>query len=155
MKTNAIRLLEHRQLQFEVLEYSVADDEIDGISVAKKIGQSPSLVFKTLVTISKDKEIYVFVIPVDKTIDLKLAAKAVGEKKIDMLPQKDLLTTTGYIRGGCSPVGMKKMYTTVIDNSAEEHEKIIVSAGKVGLQLHIAVSDLVHVTHGKLASIAQ
>jgi len=152
MKTNAIRLLEQRAIDFDVLEYSVNDGQLDGVSVADKIKQPQDLVYKTLVT-HAGNDIFIFVIPVAQTIELKLAAKAVGAKKIEMLPLDQLLTTTGYVRGGCSPVGMKKMYPTIIDSSAKAHERIIVSAGKVGLQLHIKVEDLQRVTHAKFEAI--
>lgn len=154
LKTNAIRLLEQRSIDFDVLEYTVNDGQVDGISVATKMNQPQELVYKTLVT-HAGADIFVFVIPVAATLELKAAAKAVGVKKVEMLPLDQLLTTTGYVRGGCSPVGMKKMYPTIIDVSAQNYERIIVSAGKVGLQLHINVDDLERVTHAKFETITQ
>ncbi|HEY9570939.1 MAG TPA: Cys-tRNA(Pro) deacylase [Metalysinibacillus sp.] len=154
LKTNAIRLLEQREIDFDVLEYSVNDGQLDGVSVASKINQPEALVYKTLVT-HAGEDVFIFVIPVAQTIELKTAAKAVGAKKVEMLPLDKLLTTTGYVRGGCSPVGMKKMYPTIIDSSAKAHDRIIVSAGKVGLQLHIRVEDLARVTHAKFETITQ
>lgn len=152
-KTNAIRLLEQQKIQFEVIEYETGDGQVDGISVAEKIGHPVSRVFKTLVAKASAQKLFVFVIPVADELDLKAAAKVVGEKKIDMLPVKELLGYTGYVRGGCSPVGMKKLYPTVIDASAQEQGNIIVSAGKIGMQIHIQIDDLVAVTKAKLAPI--
>lgn len=152
-KTNAIRLLEQQKIQFEVIEYETGDGQVDGISVAEKIGHPVSRVFKTLVAKASAQKLFVFVIPVAEELDLKAAAKVVGEKKIDMLPVKELLGYTGYVRGGCSPVGMKKLYPTVIDASAQEQGSIIVSAGKIGMQIHVQLDDLVAVTKAKLAPI--
>ncbi|MFC9541424.1 Cys-tRNA(Pro) deacylase [Lysinibacillus sp. NPDC056959] len=152
-KTNAIRLLEQQKIQFEVIEYETGDGQVDGISVAEKIGHPVSQVFKTLVAKASAQKLFVFVIPVAEELDLKAAAKVVGEKKIDMLPVKELLGYTGYVRGGCSPVGMKKLYPTVIDASAQEQGKIIVSAGKIGMQVHLQLDDLVAATKAKLAPI--
>lgn len=152
-KTNAIRLLEQQKIQFEVIEYETGDGQVDGISVAEKIGHPVSRVFKTLVAKASAQKLFVFVIPVAEELDLKAAAKVVGEKKIDMLPVKELLGYTGYVRGGCSPVGMKKLYPTVIDASAQEQGKIIVSAGKIGMQVHLQLDDLVAATKAKLGPI--
>ncbi|MFT9817334.1 Cys-tRNA(Pro) deacylase [Lysinibacillus sp. NPDC056185] len=152
-KTNAIRLLEQQKIQFEVIEYETGDGQVDGISVAEKIGHPVSRVFKTLVAKASAQKLFVFVIPVADELDLKAAAKVVGEKKIDMLPVKELLSYTGYIRGGCSPIGMKKLYPTVIDASAQEQGSIIVSAGKIGMQIHVQLDDLVAATKAKLAPI--
>ncbi|MFJ6264718.1 Cys-tRNA(Pro) deacylase [Lysinibacillus xylanilyticus] len=152
-KTNAIRLLEQQKIQFEVIEYETGDGQVDGISVAEKIGHPVSRVFKTLVAKASAQKLFVFVIPVAEELDLKAAAKVIGEKKIDMLPVKELLGYTGYVRGGCSPVGMKKLYPTVINASAQEQGKIIVSAGKIGMQIHLQLDDLVAATKAKLAPI--
>ncbi|MEY9974231.1 Cys-tRNA(Pro)/Cys-tRNA(Cys) deacylase [Lysinibacillus sp. RC46] len=152
-KTNAIRLLEQQKIQFEVIEYETGDGQVDGISVAEKIGHPVSRVFKTLVAKASAQKLFVFVIPVADELDLKAAAKVVGEKKIDMLPVKELLSYTGYVRGGCSPIGMKKLYPTVIDASAQEQGSIIVSAGKIGMQIHVQLDDLVAATKAKLAPI--
>lgn len=153
-KTNAIRLLEQQKIQFEVIEYETSDGQVDGISVAEKIGHPVSCVFKTLVAKASAQKLFVFVIPVAEELDLKAAAKVVGEKKIEMLAVKELLGYTGYVRGGCSPVGMKKLYPTVIDASAQEQGSIIVSAGKIGMQVHLQLDDLVAVTKAKLAPIS-
>ncbi|OEC00947.1 cysteinyl-tRNA(Pro) deacylase [Lysinibacillus sphaericus] len=152
-KTNAIRLLEQQKIQFDVLEYETGDGQVDGVSVAEKIGHPVSCVFKTLVAKASAQKLFVFVIPVAEELDLKAAAKVVGEKKIEMLAVKELLGYTGYIRGGCSPVGMKKLYPTVVDASAREQGSIIVSAGKIGMQMHIQLDDLLAVTKAQLAPI--
>ncbi|GLC88008.1 Cys-tRNA(Pro) deacylase [Lysinibacillus piscis] len=152
-KTNAIRLLEQQKIQFDVIEYTTEDGQVDGVSVATKIGHPVERVYKTLVATAGTTKLFVFVIPVTQELDLKAAAKVVGEKKIDMLAVKDLLGYTGYIRGGCSPVGMKKLYPTVIDISAQQQQSIIVSAGKIGMQIHVQVEDLMQVTKAQLAQI--
>ncbi|XRD25502.1 Cys-tRNA(Pro) deacylase [Lysinibacillus fusiformis] len=152
-KTNAIRLLEQQKIQFDVIEYEIGDGQVDGVSVAEKIGQPVARVFKTLVAKASAQKLFVFVIPVAEELDLKAAAKVVGEKKIDMLPVKDLLSYTGYVRGGCSPVGMKKLYPTVIDETAQEQGSIIVSAGKIGMQIHVQLNDLKNITKYQLAPI--
>lgn len=152
-KTNAIRLLEQQKIHFDVMEYETGDCQVDGVSVAEKIGQPVARVFKTLVAKASAQRLFVFVIPVAEELDLKAAAKVVGEKKIEMLAVKDLLSHTGYVRGGCSPVGMKKLYPTVIDVSAQEQGSIIVSAGKIGMQIHVQIDDLKNITKAQLASI--
>jgi len=152
-KTNAIRLLEQQKIHFDVMEYETGDGQVDGVSVAEKIGQPVARVFKTLVAKASAQRLFVFVIPVAEELDLKAAAKVVGEKKIEMLAVKDLLSHTGYVRGGCSPVGMKKLYPTVIDASAQEQGSIIVSAGKIGMQIHVQIDDLKNITKAQLASI--
>jgi len=152
-KTNAIRLLEQQKIQFQVIEYETGDGQVDGISVAEKIGHPVSHVFKTLVAKESAQKLFVFVIPVAEELDLKVAAKVVGEKKIEMLAVKELLGYTGYVRGGCSPVGMKKLYPTIIDASAQEQGSIVVSAGKIGMQIHVQLNDLLDVTKAKLAPI--
>lgn len=152
-KTNAIRLLEQQKIHFDVMEYETGDGQVDGVSVAEKIGQPVARVFKTLVAKASAQRLFVFVIPVAEELDLKAAAKVVGEKKIEMLAVKDLLSHTGYVRGGCSPVGMKKLYPTVIDVSAQEQGSIIVSAGKIGMQIHVQLEDLKNITKAQLASI--
>lgn len=152
-KTNAIRLLEQQKMQFDVLEYETGDGQVDGVSVAEKIGHPVTSVFKTLVAKASAQKLFVFVIPVAEELDLKAAAKVVGEKKIEMLAVKELLGYTGYVRGGCSPVGMKKLYPTVIDASARKQGSMIVSAGKIGMQINVQVADLLTVTKAQLAPI--
>lgn len=125
-----------------MIEYETGDGQVDGVSVAEKIGHPVTRVFKTLVAKASAQKLFVFIIPVAEELDLKAAAKVVGEKKIEMLAVKDLLGYTGYVRGGCSPVGMKKLYPTVIDESALGQDSIIVSAGKIGMQIHVQLDDL-------------
>lgn len=152
-KTNAIRILDARKVQYELATYEIKDGKTDGISVAEKIGKDPKQVFKTLVTQGNSKNIYVFVIPVMLELDLKEAAKAAGEKKIEMIPVKDIQKWTGYIRGGCSPVGMKKNYPTYIDSSAELLDTIVVSAGKLGVQMELKLKDLQEATGAELVAV--
>lgn len=153
VKTNALRRLDAEKIEHNVYEYDVSDGLLDGVSVAKKTGQDVERVFKTLVTQGSSKEYYVCVIPVAEELDLKKAAKHFGEKKIEMIPMKTLLPTTGYIHGGCSPIGMKKQFKTAIDSSAGTIEKIIVSAGKIGLQMELSVNDLLRVAKADLADL--
>lgn len=136
-KTNAMRILDKAKIDYNILSYENRDGRIDGVAVAKKIGRLNKEVFKTLVTVSNTKNIYIFIIPVNDEIDFKKAAKVTGEKSIEMINVNDLLKITGYVRGGCSPIGMKKVYKTFIHESAENLEKIIFSGGKIGLQLEI------------------
>ncbi len=131
-KTNAMRQFDRKKLSYAVHTY---DGVISGVDVATFMGQDPDKVFKTLVTTGKSGGHYVFMIPVAQELDLKKAAKAVGEKSISMLPQKELLPLTGYVHGGCSPVGMKKQFPTTIHESAKEFEKIFFSGGKIGMQI--------------------
>lgn len=151
-KTNAVRLLDQHSVTYQLLSYEVSDD-IDGLSVANKIGHPVNHVYKTLVTTNGGGNYFVFVIPVDAKLDLKTAARICDEKKIDMLPLKDLLTTTGYVRGGCSPIGMKKQFPTFIDESAKQLDYMIVSAGKIGMQIQLAPEDLQKVTNATFAPI--
>ncbi len=140
-KTNVMRILDQKKIQYEHYNY-VNSGVISGIDVANALKQNPAQVFKTLVTRGKTGTNYVFVIPCDKELDLKKAAKASGEKSIEMIKSKELLPLTGYIHGGCSPIGMKKTFTTFIDNSAENFDTIIYSAGKVGYQVETSLDDL-------------
>lgn len=135
VKTNVMRILDKVKIEYTMDIYEVKDGKIDGEAVAEKIGKPPEQVFKTLVTVGHSKEIYIFVIPVGQELDLKKASLAVKEKNIDMLPLKDLQKTTGYIRGGCSPIGMKKQFKTCIHESALDFETITFSGGKVGVQI--------------------
>ncbi|WP_019414697.1 Cys-tRNA(Pro) deacylase [Paenisporosarcina sp. TG20] len=154
-KTNAIRLLDQQKVDYQLFEYTVDDGKIDGISVAIKIAQPVEKVFKTLVATAGPGKVFVFLVPVALELNLKAAAKTVGEKKIEMLSVKDLLGLTGYIRGGCSPLGMKKLYPTVIDESAKELDAMIVSAGKVGMQIHLKPIDLLTCTNAVFAQVTQ
>lgn len=152
-KTNAMRILDAKKIAYDVMTYSNDDGQIDGVSVAKKIGKDAQIVYKTLVTQGQTKGLYVFVIPVEAELDLKKAAKAAGEKKLDMLPVKEIQKWTGYIRGGCSPVGMKKYYPTFIDESAAALSTIIVSGGKIGMQIELTVEDLRSVTEAVMHDV--
>ena len=140
-KTNVMRVLEQQGIPYTPHTYP-ADGPIDGVSVAGFLGQDAEQVFKTLVTKGASGSYYVFDVPVAENLDLKKAAKAVGEKSIVMLPQKELLTLTGYIHGGCSPIGMKKPFPTVLHESAADCESIYVSAGKIGYQVQLSPGDL-------------
>ncbi len=140
-KTNAIRLVEQKKLTFLWHTYD-SSKAISAIEVAQQLGQNPDKVFKTLVCTGKTGKHYVFVIPAAKELDLKKAAKSVSEKSIEMLKQKDLLSLTGYVHGGCSPIGMKKFFTTTIDQSATAFDTIIFSGGRIGLQLEMTLQNL-------------
>lgn len=153
-KTNAIRQLEQKKVAFQVLTYE-SEGAIDGVSVAKKIGHPANHVFKTLVTTAGPGKMFVFIIPVEAELDLKAAAKVAGEKKVDMLPLKDLLATTGYVRGGCSPIGMKKLFPTFIDESAGQLDYIIVSGGKIGLQIQLDPKELAEMVCAKFAPVTK
>ena len=144
-KTNAMRMLDKNKISYEALVYE-CDEFIDGMHCAEATGASVEQSYKTLVMIGKSGQHYVFVIPIAREVDLKKAAKHFGEKKLEMLPSKLLTATTGYIKGGCSPVGMKKEFPTAIDASAEQLEKIAVSGGKVGLQMVLPVKALQEIT---------
>lgn len=140
-KTNVMRVLEQKKVPYTAHCY-VETGETNGVKVAELLGEPPDHVFKTLVTVGKTGRNYVFVIPVARELDLKKAAKAVGEKSVAMIKAKELLPLTGYVHGGCSPVGMKKFFRTTVDGSAKECETFYVSAGKIGYQIELAPSDL-------------
>lgn len=143
-KTNVMRILDQKKIEYIPYTYET-DGSLTGVDVANLLGKDVEKVFKTLVTVGKSKENYVFVIPVKEELDLKKAAQAVGEKSIAMLKSKDLLGLTGYIHGGCSPIGMKKFFQTTIDVSAEQLETMTFSAGKIGYQVEVKVEDLAKV----------
>ena len=151
-KTNAMRILESENINFEIIEYSTKDG-IGGVDVAEKLGEDKNRVFKTLVTEAKDGEHFVFVVPVSSDLDLKKAAKASNSKKIEMIPQKKLLPLTGYVHGGCSPVGMKKSFKTFIDSSAEDLDFFYVSGGKVGMQIKVNPKELISALDGEFSDI--
>ena len=144
-KTNALRILDAAGIRYIVREYDVSDGVTDGMSVARKINVTPERVFKTLVTEGKATGINVFVIPVEFELDLKKAARAAGDKYVEMIKSRDLEPQTGYIHGGCSPVGMKKTFPTFIEETAMLYETIIVNAGRVGLQMELAPDDLARI----------
>lgn len=152
-KTNVMRILEKAKIDYAAHEYPHGKDAVDGISVAKLLGQNPECVFKTLVTKGVSGGYFVFVVPVAEELDLKKAAKSVGEKSVEMIHVKDILKVTGYIRGGCSPIGMKKQYPTVFHESCLNNSNIIVSAGKIGYQIDLEPKTLIEFTGGKCADI--
>lgn len=153
-KTNVMRILEQKKVPYK--SYSYADtDAVNGEEVAAVLGQNPDQVFKTLVTVGKSRTNYVFVIPVNCELDLKKAAKAVGEKSIQMIKQKELLPLTGYIHGGCSPVGMKKLLKTTIHESAKQFSEIIFSAGKIGYQVQVSPEELKKVVRFEMADVVE
>ena len=152
VKTNARRILDRQKIKYSYEEYE-CDEFMDGISVADKLGYDHALVYKTLVTVGKSGGHYVFVIPIEAEIDFKKAAKVVGEKSLEMLPLKDLTKVTGYVRGGCTAVGMKKQFPTVIQKDAEVLEYMHVSAGKLGMQLKLTPSDLQKASNAKFGDV--
>ena len=152
VKTNAMRILDRQKISYSYEEYE-CDEFMDGISVADKLGYDHALVYKTLVTVGKSGGYYVFVIPIEAEIDLKKAAKVVGEKSVEMLHLKDLTKVTGYVRGGCTAIGMKKQFPTVIQKDAEVLEYMHVSAGKLGMQLKLTPSDLQKASNAKFDDV--
>ncbi len=155
IKTNVMRILEKEKVEYIPHEYPHGKEAVDGVTVAKLMGQNPNYVFKTLVTKGTGRDYYVFVVPVAEELDLKKCAKCVGEKSVEMIPVKDINKITGYVRGGCSPVGMKKQYKTTYHCSAKDIPRIIVSAGKIGYQIDLAAADLVRITNGQYADIVK
>ncbi len=154
-KTNVMRILDRKKIAYTPHEYEHSGDAVDGITAANRMGQPPEKVFKTLVTLGASKNYRVFVIPVEKELDLKKAARAAGEKSVAMIHVAEINAATGYIRGGCSPIGMKKQYATAIDQSAEALSTMIVSAGRIGSQIEIAPADLCAVVRGTFADLTK
>ena len=152
-KTNAMRLLEQQGVPYELLEYDISDGLLDACSMARKIGRPSDQVFKTLVTTSGPGEFFVFVVPGSGELDLKSAARAAGRKKIEMIPQKTLFPLTGYIHGGCSPVGMKKLFPTFIDETAQLFDRICVSGGKIGYAISVEPGRLLAAVNGSYADL--
>ena len=153
-KTNVMRVLEQKKIAYSAHTYPHEEGvAVDGVTVAQSMGFDPAAVFKTLVARGAKGQFYVFDVPVAENLDLKKAAKAVGEKSIEMIHQKELLPLTGYVHGGCSPVGMKKLFPTVIDASAENLETMIVSAGKIGYQVELAPRDLAALVRASFADL--
>lgn len=152
IKTNAMRILDKSKTPYKVNYYD-CDEFIDGVHIADKLSQSYDMSFKTLVAVGKSKENYVFCLPVDKELDLKKAAKSVGEKSVELLHVKDIKNVTGYIRGGCTPIGMKKQFKTVIHSSALDFPEIIISGGALGVQLFISPQELAKTVNAKFESI--
>ncbi len=151
-KTNVMRVLDGKKISYESHSYE-PDATLSGEEIAGILGEPPEKVFKTLVTQGKSGAYYVFVIPVKEELDLKKAAKASGEKSVSMIKQKELLPLTGYVHGGCSPIGMKKQFTTFIHETAIQYEKMFVSAGKVGFQIELAPGDLIAVAGCRTADV--
>ena len=153
IKTNAMRILDKNKVKYEVIQYE-CDEFIDGIHVAKKTGAPVEQSFKTLVLKGKSSQYYVFVIPVAEEIDLKKGAKIVGEKSLEMTPVKDITAVTGYVRGGCSPIGMKKQYPVVVHKTAEEYDTIYISGGRIGTTIILNPEDLIKIVNGAYEDIA-
>ena len=152
-KTNAVRLLEASNIKHSAVTYEVDESDLSGITVANKIGVEPERVFKTLVTRGDKNGINIFCVPVTEELNLKKAAAVSGNKKIEMIKEKDLLPLTGYIKGGCSPIGMKKHFPTFVDETAQLFDEIYVSAGVRGMQIKISLPDLIKITAAELKEI--
>lgn len=152
VKTNAVRILERNKVSYELLTYE-CDEFIDGLHTAEKTGAPVEQSYKTLVMQGKSKKYYVFVIPIDREVDLKAAARAVHEKSVEMIPVKELTNITGYVRGGCSPLGMKKQFPTVIDATARAFDQIYVSGGRIGTTIKVNPQDLAKVVNAEFADI--
>ncbi len=152
-KTNAMRVLDQQKLPYQCNEYETKDGKIDGVSVAEKVGKLPDEVFKTLVTRSPGRDYYIFVVPVNRELNLKKCAKACGEKSVEMIPVKEITKVTGYVRGGCSPLAMKKQYPTFLHQSAENLPAITVSGGKIGVQITLRPTDLLQACGGAFADL--
>ncbi len=151
-KTNVMRILDQKKIKYKSYNY-LETGAISGMEVVEALDENPNLTFKTLVTVGKTNNHYVFLVPVNKELDLKKAAKAVNEKSIEMVKSKELLSLTGYIHGGCSPVGMKKSFKTVIDNSAKNYDKLIFSGGKIGYQVETTLDELKKVINFDLKDV--
>lgn len=153
-KTNVMRILDQKKIPYTPHTYPCPDGAVDGVTVAGLIGVEPERVYKTLVTRGASRQNYVFVVPASGTLDLKAAARAVGEKSIEMIHQAELLPLTGYVHGGCSPVGMKKQLKTVIDESARDLPGMVVSAGKIGFQVELSQADLAGLVRARFAPVS-
>ena len=151
-KTNVMRILDQKKINYNSYDYR-GTNAVSGMEVATSLNEDPNKVFKTLVTVAKSKINYVFLVTVNKELDLKKAAKSVGEKSVEMIKSKELLPLTGYIHGGCSPIGMKKQFKTVIDKSATNFETFIFSGGKIGYQVEVTLDDLKKVIDYSLEDI--
>ena len=152
LKTNAMRFLDTKKIAYEVQAYQ-CDEFIDGVQVAEKLGQPLDETFKTIVAQGKSGSYYCFLLPVAEELDLKKAAKSVGEKSVELLHVKDITKVTGYVRGGCTPIGMKKQFMTVVRSSAQELEKFYISGGRIGMQIHLSPTELVNAINGKFEPI--
>ncbi|MGN0252069.1 MAG: Cys-tRNA(Pro) deacylase [Oliverpabstia sp.] len=154
MKTNAMRILDKNHISYELLQYE-CDEFIDGLHTAEKTGAPVEQSFKTLVAQGKSRQYYVLVVPIAEEVHLKQAARVVGEKSIELIPVKEITKVTGYVRGGCSPLGMKKLFPTFIHNSAENFDKIYVSGGRIGTTICLNPQELARVTHARFACITE
>lgn len=154
LKTNAMRILDKHKIPYEIINYE-CDEFIDGIHTAEKTGAPVEQSFKTLVMQGKSRQYYVFVVPISEEVHLKNAAKTVGEKSVEMIAVKDINQITGYVRGGCTPIGMKKLYPTVIHESAQNFEKIYISGGRIGTSITVSPNALTEVTGAVFADIIQ
>lgn len=154
-KTNVMRILDQKKIPYEMKTYPHGDEAVDGAQVARLLGQDPESVYKTLVAQGASRQYYVFDIPVEAELDLKKAAKAVGEKSIAMIHVKELLPLTGYVRGGCSPIGMKKQFFTTFQEDAELLDRVAVSAGKIGCQVILDPAELVELVRGQFADVVK
>lgn len=152
-KTNVMRILDKEKIEYIAHEYPHGKEAVDGVTVANLLHQNPEYVFKTLVTKGCGRDYYVFVIPVAEELDLKKCAKSVGEKSVEMIPVKDITKVTGYVRGGCSPIGMKKQFKTTFHITAKDIPQIIVSAGKIGYQIDLKPENLIRFTDADCADI--
>lgn len=152
-KTNAMRILDKAKVDYKTYTYDAEDGVIDGISVAHKCNQDPKKVYKTLITRGASKNYFVFVIPVEYELDLKKCAKVVGEKSVEMIHVSEINSVSGYIRGGCSPIGMKKQYKTILDESCKTLDTIIFSGGKIGFQIEMKLEELLLLIRGETADI--
>lgn len=152
IKTNAMRILDRNKISYDVHTYE-CEEFHDGVSIADMLGQPYESSFKTLVTIGKSKNYYVFVLPIAEELDLKKAAKQVEEKSVEMIHVKDISAITGYVRGGCTPIGMKKQFQTVVHESAKKYGRIIISGGRIGSQIELAPDDLIKVVKGRYGDI--
>lgn len=152
VKTNAVRILDRNKINYELLTYE-CDEFIDGLHTAEKTGAPVEQTYKTLVMQGKSKKYYVFVIPIAEEVDLKAAARSVGEKSVEMIHVKDITAITGYVRGGCSPLGMKKQFPTVIDSTAEAFDQMYVSGGRIGTSVRLNPKDLARVVRAEFADI--
>lgn len=154
MKTLAVKMLDRMKVSYQLREYEVSEDELDAVTVAQKVGLPPAQVFKTLVTRSTHKAILIASVAADRELDLKALARVAGEKKVELVPVKEIEGLTGYVRGGVSPLGLKKPYPYYLDSNAFDHKVISVSAGRRGLQVLLSPADLQRVTHARLVEIS-
>lgn len=152
-KTNAMRMLDRQKIKYNVNTYEISDEHMDGTEVAHKVGIEDKYVYKTLVLENSHHQHFVFIIPVSETLDMKAAANAVNEKKLQLMPLDELKNVTGYIRGGCSPIGMKKQFQTIVDQQATCIDSLYVSGGERGVQIEMTVDDLIKITNAKVLNV--